>query len=78
MIEPSHEEEGQWTMLIVFRIGRTSVRQAHDEGSRDFRYYTEQGWLESDYYYPTRLGPLKKVAGMLIDSMAPALRNMFA
>jgi len=67
-----------WLMLMVFRIARSSIRQAHDDGSRDYKYYTEQGWFESDYYYPTRLGPLKKVAGMLIDSMAPALRNMLA
>jgi multimeric flavodoxin WrbA len=67
-----------WTMLMVFRIGRTSIRQARDEGSRDYRYYTEQGWFESDYYYPTRLGLLKKVAGRLVDSMAPALRSMVA
>jgi hypothetical protein len=30
----------------------------------------EKGWLESDYYYPTRLGMLKKAAGKFFDSMA--------
>lgn len=27
-------------------------------------------WFESDYYYPTRLPVLKKVAGKYFDSMA--------
>jgi hypothetical protein len=38
-----------------------------DEGYRDYTYYAEQGWFESDYYYPTRLGPLKQGAGKLFD-----------
>ena len=58
-----------WIMLIGFRIGRTSVRLELDEDSCDYRYYRERGWFESDYYYPTRLGLLKKGAGKLFDSM---------
>ncbi len=33
------------------------------------RYYRDKGWFESDYYYPTRLGVLRKVAGNLFDSI---------
>jgi multimeric flavodoxin WrbA len=57
-------------MLAVFRTFRSLIRQASDDSSRDYRYYAEKGWLESDYYYPTRLSPLKKVAGKFFDSMA--------
>jgi len=57
-------------MLAVFRTFRSMIRQASDDSTRDHRYYAEKGWLESDYYYPTRLGLLKKVAGKLFDSMA--------
>jgi multimeric flavodoxin WrbA len=60
-------------MLAVFRTFRSMIRQASDDSSRDYRYYTEKGWLESDYYYPTRLGPLKKVAGKLFDSMSASM-----
>jgi multimeric flavodoxin WrbA len=56
--------------LAIFRTFRSMIRQAADDSTRDYRYYAEKGWLESDYYYPTRLGPLKKVAGKLFDSMA--------
>jgi multimeric flavodoxin WrbA len=77
LVKPTYPAPS-WPMLMVFRIARSSIRQADDEGHRDYRYYTEQGWFESDYYYPTRLGPVKKVAGRLIDSMAPALRNVLA
>ena len=41
-----------------------------DESSRDYTYYKEKGCFESDYYYPTRLSPLKKAAGRLFDSIA--------
>ena len=41
-----------------------------DESHRDYSYYKKAGWFESDYYYPTRLNPLKKLAGKLFDRMA--------
>jgi multimeric flavodoxin WrbA len=53
--------------LTVFRMGRTSIGLELDDTSRDYRYYRDKGWLESDYWYPTRLGPLKKVAGRVLD-----------
>jgi len=56
-------------MLMGFRMGRTNVRLELDDSSRDYRYYLERGWFESDYFYPTRLGVLKKGAGKLFDSM---------
>jgi multimeric flavodoxin WrbA len=56
--------------LMLFRLSRTSMRLELDERFRDYRYYTEQGWFESDYYYPTRLGALKTGAGKLFDWMA--------
>jgi multimeric flavodoxin WrbA len=64
--------------LMAFRMGRTSMFQMLDESSRDFRYYAEKGWFESDYYYPTRLGVLKKAAGKLFDGLAPMIRDLIA
>jgi len=64
--------------LMLFRMGRTTISQMLDDSSRDYRYYAEKGWFESDYYYPTRLGVLKKVAGHLFDAMAPTVRKMLA
>jgi hypothetical protein len=37
---------------------------------RDYAYYRDKGWFESDYFYPTRLGVLKKAAGRWFDSFA--------
>ncbi len=59
--------------LMVFRMGRTKIRLELDDSSRDYTYYADKGWLESDYYYPTRLGVLKKGAGKLFDSMSASL-----
>jgi multimeric flavodoxin WrbA len=56
--------------LMVFRMSRTSMRLMLDESSRDYTYYKDKGWFESDYYYPARLGALKKAAGSLLDSLA--------
>jgi multimeric flavodoxin WrbA len=64
--------------LMGFRMGRATVKQLLDDRSRDYTYYAEKGWLESDYFYPTRLGVLKRALGRLFDSMAPTVRRMIA
>ncbi len=55
--------------LMAFRMGRTSMELELDDSSFDYRYYKDKGWFESDYYYPVRLGALKKLAGGLFDSI---------
>jgi len=64
--------------LMVFRMGRTTVNRKADPKSIDYRYYAEKGWFESDYFYPTRLGVLKKAVGNLFDSMTPTIQKMMA
>lgn len=77
LVEPAYPAPS-WTMLMVFRMARSSIQEAHDEDSRDYQYYTEKGWFEADYYYPAHLGLPKTAAGKLIDALAPALRNVLA
>lgn len=56
--------------LWGFTMGRTIVRLTLDDRNRDYTYYRDKRWFQSDYYYPTRLGVLKKTAGGIFDSMA--------
>jgi multimeric flavodoxin WrbA len=56
--------------LMIFRMSRTSIKLMLDDSYRDYTYYRDKGWFESDYYYSTRLGVLKKAAGRLFDSLA--------
>ena len=53
--------------LMVFRMARTSIKVALNEKWKDYRYYRQNGWFETDYYYPTQLNTIKKVAGMFFD-----------
>jgi multimeric flavodoxin WrbA len=62
-----------WLQLMIFRMGRTKIRLELDDSSRDYAYYAGKGWLESDYYYPTRLGVLKRGAGKLFDRMSASM-----
>jgi multimeric flavodoxin WrbA len=59
--------------LMVFRMGRTGIEAGTPEGSRDHDYYRDKGWFESDYYYPTRLGPFKRAAGAFFDWLGATL-----
>ncbi|MEN4012416.1 MAG: flavodoxin family protein [Chloroflexota bacterium] len=56
--------------LMAFRMGRTSIGFELTERDRDYRYYREKGWFESDYFYPVRLGTWRKLVGSLFDRMA--------
>jgi multimeric flavodoxin WrbA len=58
--------------LMIFRMSRTGIRLMLDSGYRDHGYYAEQGWFESGYYYPARLGAAKRAAGRLFDALAAA------
>jgi multimeric flavodoxin WrbA len=52
--------------LMMFRMSRPLI-DAAGEKYRDYHYYKEKGWFESDYYYLTSLGFPKKLAGYLFD-----------
>lgn len=56
--------------LTIFRMSRTSAKLMLNENFRDYTYYKEKGWFESDYYYPVKLNPLKKLNGNFFDMMA--------
>jgi NAD(P)H-dependent FMN reductase len=56
--------------LFGFRMARTSIMLEQGEDYRDYAYYRDHGWFESDYFYPTRLGTLRRVAGAAFDRMA--------
>jgi multimeric flavodoxin WrbA len=55
--------------LMIFRLGRTSIKKMLDDRFKDFRYYQEQGWFRSDYFYPVKLNLVKKLAGLFFDRM---------
>jgi multimeric flavodoxin WrbA len=57
-----------WLALFFFHMGRTLMRLETDDSMVDYRYYTEQGWFQSDYYYPVAMGPVKRTAGKVIDA----------
>lgn len=55
--------------LFMFRWGRTSMRLMLDESFRDYTYYGQAGWWTADYFYPVRLGPLKRAIGKAVDGV---------
>jgi multimeric flavodoxin WrbA len=46
--------------LIWFRMWRTNARACKDYIPADFRYWTEKGWFEQDFYTIQRLGWLPR------------------
>ncbi len=56
--------------LMIFRMSRTSARLILNDEYRDFSYFEREGWFESDYYYPVRMNPIKKMMGKIFDFAA--------
>jgi multimeric flavodoxin WrbA len=56
--------------LMIFRMSRTALAKMLNETYRDYTYYRDKGWFESEYFYPTRLNVFKRVAGNLFDYAA--------
>lgn len=56
--------------LMIFRMSRTSVKTIANEMYRDYHYFKEKGWFESDYYYDVSLGFIKKPVGRFFDFLA--------
>ena len=63
--------------LMMFRMSRTNLMRM-DPDNIDHKYYANQGWFESEYYYPTGLGVLMRTAGNLFDRMSPMIQKMLA
>ena len=54
--------------LMMFRMSRNFIQKL-DPKYRDYHYYKEQGWFESDYYFETSLGFFKRLMGRFFDFM---------
>lgn len=52
--------------IMLFRMGRSGIQHASVRYF-DYYYFKDKGCFESDYYYDTTLGPIKKLAGHLFD-----------
>jgi multimeric flavodoxin WrbA len=75
LAKPVHAEPSL-VSLAAFRMTRSMIRQIVNPGNIDYMYYADKGWLESNYYYPVHLGPLKKAFGKLFDWLAPVTRKL--
>jgi multimeric flavodoxin WrbA len=69
MLKNQYPSPSLW-WLMVFRMGRTSMHKMLDENWRDYTYYRDKGWFESDYFYPVKLNLLKKLSGKIFDKLA--------
>lgn len=56
-----------WIRLFLFRMARSSMKIMLNESNRDYLFYKENGWFESDFYYPIKLNATKSLAGKLFD-----------
>ncbi len=75
--KPANQEPTLY-QLIIFRIGRLTIKQEADRESIDFNYYSEKGWLTSSYYYPTHINLVKRFIGNMIDVIPGYLLRMMA
>ncbi len=62
--------------FLMFNVTRNTIRQRGNVASMDHAYFAEKGWLEAEYYYPTRIGLWKRAVGSVLVRMTPVIRKM--
>lgn len=55
--------------LMIFRASRSKLKAMEGQDFRDIGYYRDMGWFESDFYYPVKMNPVKKMFGKLFDRL---------
>lgn len=58
-----------YMQVFAFRMVRSMYRTTPDEALKDVRYFRDNGWFSSGYYYPVWLGFTRSVAGWLMDRL---------
>jgi len=53
--------------LFLFRLVRTSIKKNIKNTLKDYKYFNENGWFESSYYYPVKLGLSKRAVGFMAE-----------
>ncbi|OFX84154.1 MAG: NADPH-dependent FMN reductase [Bacteroidetes bacterium GWF2_33_16] len=53
--------------LMIFRLSRNGISKNLNETFKDYIYFKEKGWFESDFYYPVDLSFPKKIVGLMFD-----------
>lgn len=56
--------------LMIFRLSRSGIKNQLDENYKDYVYYKEKGWFNSDFFYPVKFNPVKKLSGKLFDAIS--------
>ncbi len=56
--------------LMMFNIWKMNAVACKESNPTDFQYWTEHGYFDKDYYYPTRINWVKKVIVKLMTAMA--------
>jgi hypothetical protein len=54
--------------FLSFRFVRSMYRAVPDDSLKDVRYFRDNGWFNTPYYYPVNLLPHHRILGKLVDA----------
>lgn len=75
-LKGNRSPQPKWFNFFVFRMARSHHKHAGDD-NKDFNYYKEKGWFESDYFYPVKLGMARKIIGKVLDALSKRMALKF-
>lgn len=61
--------------MMIFRMTREAMKSSPYTTEVDKKYYADNGWLESKYYYKVGMGPLLALTGALAENMAKGMQK---
>lgn len=55
--------------LINFRVWRSVIIRSKDASPYDWEHWNQSGWLQQNYYFPTRVNPVANILASLVEKM---------
>lgn len=78
-LEAGDHQKPSFKQALLFRLWQTRALVSKDKNPYDYEYWSERGWMDSDYFYPTNISKPKKILINIIrNKMIKKLREGFS
>lgn len=68
-LETGNQQKPYFRQSILFNVWKTRAIISKDKSPYDYEYWVENGWLDADYFYPTKVNLFSKLVVKLFKKL---------
>ncbi len=61
LLEASNRQKPYFKQAILFKVWQTRIIVSKDKSPYEYNYWESNGWIETDYFYPTKINLFSKL-----------------